>query len=157
MYIHIGITEILPERMRVQAHNLSYSACVFRGFLDGDIVQSQTCNVDTFGVDNVAWGAELHAEHRVRPSEPPWVNNSMYLCRVPAQQRCFDATRAEGCIGFCCFPCSILGATVEPEFLMYTVAASSRVLGAIYTRVMLCGRSACIPSALCVQICGQII
>ena len=29
-----------------------------------------------------------------------------------------------------------LGATVEPEFLMYTVAASSRVLGAIHTRVM---------------------
>ena len=85
MFVFIGITEILPERMRVQAHNLSYSACIFRGFLDGAIVQSQTCNVDTFGVDNVAWGAELHAEHRERPSAPPWVNNSLYLCRVPGQ------------------------------------------------------------------------
>ena len=79
-------------------------------------------------------------------------NNALCLCRVPGQERCFDATVAEGCIGFCCFPCSILGATVEPEFLMYTVAASSRVLGAWSTITVSVVASAPVCVCVCIYI-----
>ena len=52
---------------------------------------------------------------------------------MPNQQDCFPALEAEGCIAFCCFPCSILGSVTEPKFLFYAIHSSSRVTGALTT------------------------
>jgi hypothetical protein len=59
-------------------------------------------------------------------SPPPWVNYTRYLCRVPNQQDCFtalenDGARREGCLLWCCYPCSMLGSVIEPFFVSYVI------------------------------------
>jgi len=115
-----GYTEILPRPMLVQSHNDTFRAFVLRTFLQGIEVQTQTCNVD-------------RVKPSSRTSEAPWVDNSRYLCRVPNQQDCFDALQSQGCLAFCCFPCSIMGSVVEPQFLVSSITPSSLVLGALST------------------------